>query len=233
MSSYVALTRVRRREDMLIFRPFDRAPYTQKERKGPGLLLQVLRGDPMDWDAIEKEFMPAGMCALCSSVKYKNQYALGQWSRDDGRRVCKLCLEGKKSIGTPWQCMERFLWKGRDAFHASQHRSSKLTSRRCVDCPERRNCRVCDVRKYEKGFAPYQWDLAGNSRCKGGMCLECDELKRKLKCSRCGQEKLADEFAKTERNAEERRCKTCKKAVRDEEKQRKVEANRVVCSKCG
>ena len=144
MSSYVALTRVRRREDMLIFRPFDRAPYTQKERKGPGLLLQLLRGDPMDWDAIEKEFMPAGTCALCSSVKYKNQYALGQWSRDDGRRVCQVCLEGKKSIGTPWQCTECFLWKGKDAFHASQHHSSKLTSRRCVDCPEKRKCYVCE-----------------------------------------------------------------------------------------
>eukprot|EP00959_Pyramimonas_sp_CCMP1952_P227760 4762001-Pyramimonas_sp.AAC.1 len=55
--------------------------------------------------------MPAGRCALCSSVKYKNQYALGQWSRDDGLRVCKLCLERKKSIGTPRQCMECFLWK--------------------------------------------------------------------------------------------------------------------------
>eukprot|EP00959_Pyramimonas_sp_CCMP1952_P086214 1803091-Pyramimonas_sp.AAC.1 len=74
---------------MLIFRPFDRAPHAQKEREGPGLLLQALRGDPMDWEAIEMEFMPAGTCALCSSVKYKNEYALGQWSRDDGRRACK------------------------------------------------------------------------------------------------------------------------------------------------
>ncbi|CAK0825765.1 unnamed protein product [Prorocentrum cordatum] len=191
LSSYVALTRVRRREDMLIFRPFDRAPYTQKERKGPGLLLQSLRGDPMDWDAIEKEFMPAGKCALCSAVKYKNQFALGQWSRDDGLRVCKLCLEGKKSIGTPWQCMECYLWKGQDAFHTSQHHSSKLTSRRCVDCPERRKCYVCEKRKYEDAFVDLQWEKAGNARCKGGMCRDCEEAKRHLKCSRCGEVTIA------------------------------------------
>ena len=35
LSSYVALTRVQRREDMLILRPFDIAPYQKKdERKG-------------------------------------------------------------------------------------------------------------------------------------------------------------------------------------------------------
>ena len=92
-----------------------------------------MRGENLDWDAIEKEFMPSGRCALCASVKYKNQCSLSQWNRDDGLRVCSLCLEDKKSVGTPWQCMECGLWKGQDAFHASQHHSSKQTSRRCVD----------------------------------------------------------------------------------------------------
>ncbi|CAK0900554.1 unnamed protein product, partial [Prorocentrum cordatum] len=121
---------------------------------------------------------------------YKNQYALGQWSRDDGLRACKLCLERKKSTGTPRQCMECFLWKGQDAFHASQHHGSKLASRRCVDCPERRKCHVCEERKYEDAFVDLQWEKAGNARCKGGMCLECEGPKKHLKCLRCGQEKL-------------------------------------------
>ncbi|CAK0820986.1 unnamed protein product, partial [Prorocentrum cordatum] len=194
----------------------------------------VLRGDPMDWDAIEKEFMPAGMCALCSSVKYKNQYAVGQWSRDDGRRVCQVCLEGKKSSGTPWQCTECFLWKGQDAFHASQHHSSRLTSRRCVDCPERRKCYVCEGRKYEEAFVGLQWDKAGNARCKGGMCRDCEDAKTHLKCSRCGQEKLLDQFAKAETIiSEEPTCKACKRLQREEEKARAEEAKERVCSNCG
>ncbi|CAK0800914.1 unnamed protein product, partial [Prorocentrum cordatum] len=235
LSSYVALTRVQRREDMLIFRPFDIAPYQKKdERKGPGLLLRTLRGEDLDWEAIELEFMPSGRCAVCGCTKYKNMYpTVGQWSRADGLRVCSVCLEDKKRSGTPWQCMECGLWKCQEAFHASQHHPSKLTTRRCVDCPERRSCRVCDGRKYEEAFAPYQWDLAGNSRCRGGMCKECEELKTHLTCSRCGMEKLVDDFARIERNAEERKCKACKKSMREEERQRAEEGKRRVCSKCG
>eukprot|EP00959_Pyramimonas_sp_CCMP1952_P178926 3740522-Pyramimonas_sp.AAC.1 len=63
---------------------------------------------------------------------------VGQWSRADGLRVCSACLEDKKRSGTPWQCMECGLWKCQEAFHAAQHHPSKLTTRRCVDCPERR-----------------------------------------------------------------------------------------------
>ncbi|CAK0819674.1 unnamed protein product, partial [Prorocentrum cordatum] len=234
LSSYVALTRVQRREDMLIFRPFDIAPYQKKdERKGPGLLLRTLRGEDLDWEAIELEFMPSGRCAVCGCTKYENMYpTVGQWSRADGLRVRSVCLEDKKRSGTPWQCMECGLWKCQEAFHASQHHPSKLTTRRCVDCPERRSCRVCDGRKYEEAFAPYQWDLAGNSRCRGGMCKECEELKKHLTRSRCGMEKLVDDFARIERNAEERKCKACKKSMREEERQRAEEGKRRVCSKC-
>ena len=75
-----ALVRVlvmqQRQEDMLIFRPLQRLPYTTGERKGSALLLQSLQGEALDWGAIEKEFMPSGRCAFCSPIKYKNQYCL-------------------------------------------------------------------------------------------------------------------------------------------------------------
>ncbi|CAK0792868.1 unnamed protein product, partial [Prorocentrum cordatum] len=221
--------------DMLIFRPFDIAPYQKKdERKGPDLLLRTLRGEELDWEAIEREFMPSGRCAVCGCTKYKNMYpTVGQWSRADGLRVCSVCMEDKKRAGTPWQCMECGLWKCQEAFHASQHHPSKLTTRRCVDCPERRSCRVCEDRKYEQAFAALQWDKAGNARCKGGMCLECEELKKHLTCSRCGQQKLPVEFAKAEQVNDEPTCKACKKSQREVEKARAEEAKRVVCSACG
>eukprot|EP00959_Pyramimonas_sp_CCMP1952_P031549 661776-Pyramimonas_sp.AAC.1 len=60
--------------------------------------------------------------------------------------------------------MECYLWKGQDASHTSQHHCSKLTSRRCVGCPERRECYVCEVRKYEDAFVDLQWAKAGNAR---------------------------------------------------------------------
>ncbi|CAK0888776.1 unnamed protein product, partial [Prorocentrum cordatum] len=182
LSSCVALTRVHRREDMLIFRPFDIAPCQKKgERKG----------------AIEKEFMPSGRCAVCGCTKYKNMYpTVGQGSRADGLRACSACLEDKKRLGTPWRCMECGPRECQGAFPASQHHPSKLTTRRCVDCPEGRSCRVCEVRKCEEAFAQYQWELAGNSRGRGGMCAEREELKKHLVCGRCKESKIATHFAK-------------------------------------
>ena len=41
LSSYVALTRVRSRKDLLIYRPFDREPFTKGERPGPALLFKA------------------------------------------------------------------------------------------------------------------------------------------------------------------------------------------------
>ena len=178
--------------------------------------------------------MPSGRCVPCTSVKYKNQYALGQWSRDDGLRACSLCLEGKKSVDTPWQRVERGLWKGQGAFHASQHRSSLLTARRCVDCHERRRRRACEVRKYEAAFAQFQWDLAGNSRCKGGTCTECEELKKRLTRGLCKVAGLATHSALRDVDDEERLCgDKCERTENNTHKQRAKEVEPKVCSRCG
>ncbi|CAK0868048.1 unnamed protein product [Prorocentrum cordatum] len=151
-------------------------------------------------------------CAVCGCTKYKNMYpTIGQWSRADGLRVCTVCLEDKKRAGTPWQCMDCGLWKCQEAFHASQHHPPKLTTRRCVDCPERRSCRVCEHRKYEQAFARHQWELAGNSRGRGGMCAECEELKKHLVCGRCKESKIATHFAKRDVDDVERWCDKCKR----------------------
>lgn len=65
MSSYVAFTRVKKKEDLLIYRPFDRELFTKGSLEGPELLLKVLRGEQVDWEAIEAKHMPSNMCAKC------------------------------------------------------------------------------------------------------------------------------------------------------------------------
>ena len=65
MSSYVAITRVRRRENLLIFRPFDRKPHNEGEMPGTQKLLQVLRGDTVDWEEWEAKLMPRDQCGRC------------------------------------------------------------------------------------------------------------------------------------------------------------------------
>ena len=66
IASYVALTRVKSRRDLLIYRPFDLEPFQQGQLRGPELLLQHLRGEDIDWKASEEEHMPRDKCVnLC------------------------------------------------------------------------------------------------------------------------------------------------------------------------
>ena len=69
ISSYVAMTRVRNRSDLLIYRPFDKDVFSQGPPQGPSLLLQHLRGEHIYWKAIEAEHTPDKMSwtmRLCS-----------------------------------------------------------------------------------------------------------------------------------------------------------------------
>ena len=54
ISSYVAITRVKTRNDLLIYRAFDRQLFTNGGPEGPELLLKTLRGEYVDWKAIEE-----------------------------------------------------------------------------------------------------------------------------------------------------------------------------------
>ena len=67
----------------MIFRPFERERFTQGQPKGPELLLKHLRGEDIDWKAIEEEYMPRDKCVNCGGVKYKHAFPLQQWTRKD------------------------------------------------------------------------------------------------------------------------------------------------------
>ena len=69
MSSYVALTRVERRDDLLIYRPFPLELFNKGQKPGMELLLRVWRGEDINWKAIEEEFMPSKVCPECGFMK--------------------------------------------------------------------------------------------------------------------------------------------------------------------
>ena len=52
ISSYVAMARVKSRNKLLIYRPFEREFFTQGGAEGPELLMKKLRGDAIDWKTI-------------------------------------------------------------------------------------------------------------------------------------------------------------------------------------
>ena len=58
LGSYVGLTRVANRTKLLIHRLFERELFSRGQKEGPDLLLKHLRGEKIDWKAIEEEHTP-------------------------------------------------------------------------------------------------------------------------------------------------------------------------------
>ena len=125
MSSYVAFTRVKKMQDLLIFRPFERSLFDQGDLEGPNLLLQVVRGEDVDWEAVEQKHMPSHMCQACNTRSFKIEFSEPQWKRKDGERLCKPCERanshnGEKKHGArcgDWQTEAMFetaVWRKRD-----------------------------------------------------------------------------------------------------------------------
>ena len=69
MASYVALTRVQTRDDLLIHGSFPFELFSRGVKAGMDLLLQVLRGEDVDWDAVEKQIMPCKTRSLCACYR--------------------------------------------------------------------------------------------------------------------------------------------------------------------
>ena len=87
-SSYVAIARVTQRRGLLIYRPFAREPCTEGAPSGISALMQTLRGEPVDWDRIERDRLPKRTCADCGASKFKPESGK-EWSRKEGGSSAK------------------------------------------------------------------------------------------------------------------------------------------------
>lgn len=106
MSNYVALTRVERRADLLILKPFHLELFCQGQKPGMELSLRTWRGDTsIDWDTAEKELMLSKCCPTCGFVKFKSSHSSTVFKRvdDNNQRIgsYKLCLAKQKADGFP------------------------------------------------------------------------------------------------------------------------------------
>ena len=81
ISSYVALTRVKYRNQLLVYRPFERELLTKGDSDGPPLFLQELSGECIDWKASTAKSMLQARSVGCSSVQFKKQVPLHQWNK--------------------------------------------------------------------------------------------------------------------------------------------------------
>ena len=203
ISSYVALTRVRELLDLLIYRAFDRHLFTKGCAEGPELLLKTLRGEYVDWRAIEEKHTPSKRCVLCSYIVFKQDFPLGQWNRKDKLSCCKTCIEHRKQAGTPHECTSCHFWKSAQAFD-HQSLSPHCFRRICVDCLDVQECLRCKERKTKNEFSKHAWRIARDR-----VCLSCAHPEV-LACSRCDQKKEQGDFSKYAwRTPADRVCLLC------------------------
>ena len=140
IGSYVSITRVTERENLLIYRPFPREPFCKGQKEGPEVLLRLLRGEKIDWAAIEEKYIPRRRCRGCNCVVYKEAFAAGQWNRNDRISFCKECVTRKAREGTPYRCNTCERWKSEQCYAKQALNSSCLQSRVCTACVEKRLC---------------------------------------------------------------------------------------------
>jgi hypothetical protein len=116
IASYVAMTRVRTRLDLLIYRNFEREVFTKGEPEGPALLLKLLRGEDIDWKAVEDKHTPKRMCSgPCLSVRFKDEFGAKQWKNAEDP-LCKACVKRLEEQGTPYRCTRCRLWFAKESF---------------------------------------------------------------------------------------------------------------------
>ena len=74
IASYVAITRIKNREGLMIYRPFELEPFTKGIPQGTALLLRKLRGESLNWFEIEEKLMRRQTCVICKTRAEKTKF---------------------------------------------------------------------------------------------------------------------------------------------------------------
>jgi len=104
---YVAITRAQGREKLLIFRPFDAAPFQKGIGLGRDLLLRHLRGDAINWQALLAKYFEERACSVCTEVSGNamtriacaaSAQSIMQTSARRGNATCASCGMRRKTF---------------------------------------------------------------------------------------------------------------------------------------
>ena len=181
-TSYVAMTRVKDRQHLLIYRPFDAKPFQRGIGLGRDLLLRVWRQEEIDWEAIRKAHMEEKPCSECFERKGTKAYTAGQWKRGERDRICKECVWRHAQAGCPWQCSVCRKWAPEDAFEGKAQTSRRQSfSRICATCRQRKTCHRCKQLLPEEQFSKSAWKTRNADK---RICQSCMH-KGHLTCASC------------------------------------------------
>ena len=201
-TTYVAATRVTGRDKLLIMRPFPASPFQKGNSIGRELLLEVWRGDRVDWEALRAKYLEERLCGECGENKSKAAFTVGQWKRMDADRVCRECTARHRDAGEPYQCNVCRFWFSEEAFPTEHRRNTSSFYRVCSACETQKLCHRCNVRKPMTEFTASAWKARHANRriCKTCMkkghwtCAICHlslahmEFSAWLRCRPSGQQ---------------------------------------------
>ena len=99
IASYVAITRVKNREGLMIYRPFDIAPFKEGIPEGTALLLRKLRGEELDWAMIEERLILKKACTVCKMKGDKSKFTRSEFRKT---QPCRCALHAWKVSKENW-----------------------------------------------------------------------------------------------------------------------------------
>ena len=152
IASYVAITRVKSREGLLIYRPFDREPFSNGVDKGLQVLLQKMTGRDINWEALEAELLPKTRCGACKEMKRKTEYSAAEWRRIEKKDVslCKACWmncrDEEKNLKKAF-CEGCQAEKIVELFSSKVLKTNAYRKKACTECEEGKEAEAQEVRE--------------------------------------------------------------------------------------
>ena len=192
LTAYIALTRVRDRHGLFVYRAFEASPFQKGAKVGRDLLLRWWSGEKLDWPALRAKYRDERDCTECHEGKPASAFTVGRWKRTDAARVCRECIKRHVERKTPWQCMACNAWKEEEAFPAEYARPQCTFYRVCGACESTKVCSGCGLRKAAHGFSK-----AASQRTRQGarLCLACASKAQGFwTCSQCQTQKRSVAF---------------------------------------
>ena len=168
-TTYVAATRVTGRDKLLIMRPFPASPFQKGNSIGREVLLEVWRGDRVDWEALRANYLEERLCGECGENKSKAAFTVGQWKRMDADR-CRECTARHRDAGEPYQCNVCRFWFSEEAFWTEHRRNTSSFYRVCSACETQKLCHRCNVRKLVTEFTASAWKARNANHWTCAIC---------------------------------------------------------------
>ena len=137
ISSYVAITRIKNREGLMIYRPFDREPFTGGVPQGTALLLSKLQGEELDWVMIEENMILKKTCAVCQKRGDRSKFTQSEFRQTQAAPVCIQCMEDCKGELDDWThhfCVSCTTIKPENKFKTTERQREFFRKSHCKDC---------------------------------------------------------------------------------------------------